>query len=111
MHEINFGDYDWMQRVGDTIGEMSYWFRAAGYTIPKRDNEEKHFVYVVTDTSNKWNDIVYIGSGQGTRYRHVLSGTSHNRKLNEMFFNKEELHVMMFEDCLSAADSLKLEGS
>lgn len=109
MHKINNGDYEWLGCVSDTLGEMSYWFRSSGGSIPKYKEGEKHIVYIATKPEETFDNIVYIGSGKGTRYKHVKSGTSHNRFLNDLYFKGEDLNVMVFAAGLSQAESLKLE--
>lgn len=39
-------------------------------------------------------EVIYVGKGQGSRSNHVLSGKSHNAKLNEYYYK----HVLLGED-------------
>ncbi len=50
----------------------------------------KYYVYKVF--LNK--EVIYVGKGQGSRSSHVLSGKSHNSKLNEYYFR----HKLLGED-------------
>lgn len=40
-------------------------------------------------------EVVYIGKGQGSRCSHVLSGKSHNAKLNEYYYR----HTLLGDEC------------
>lgn len=50
-------------------------------------SEDKYYVYEVTFEG----ETIYVGKGQGSRVNHVLSGKSHNRRLNEYVFRHELL--------------------
>lgn len=55
--------------------------------------DAKYYVYVVVNPSKQ---VVYIGKGSGSRYKHVTSGTSSSYELNKDHFlgvsNKVYLH-------------------
>lgn len=54
-------------------------------------NEEDYYVYKVLLKG----EVIYVGKGKGRRSRHVLSGKSHNFKLNEYYFR----HTLLDEPC------------
>lgn len=47
--------------------------------------KNKYYVYCVKLRGK----IVYIGKGSGDRYKHALSGISHNKGLNELYFKHQ----------------------
>ena len=72
----------------------------------KEDNYE---VYEVTYKGR----VVYIGSGLGglkARHLHVMSGHSHNPKLNELFFkDPDNIKVTVLREGLSQDEALESE--
>ena len=40
------------------------------------------------------NEVLYVGQGNIGRYKHCLSGTSHNKELNRYYFNNGEYSSM-----------------
>jgi hypothetical protein len=55
--------------------------RPRGGFLLSKECMNEYYVYVV------WlgNEVVYIGSGKGDRYKHVSNGRSHNESLNLLF--------------------------
>ena len=51
----------------------------------------KYYVYKVFLK----DEVIYVGKGQGDRSKHVLSGKSHNVKLNEYYFKHKLLGEML----------------
>lgn len=51
----------------------------------------KYYVYKVFLK----DEVIYVGKGQGGRCQHVLSGRSHNAKLNEYYYR----HTLLGEEC------------
>lgn len=47
--------------------------------------KNKYYVYCV----KLEDEIVYVGKGKGDRYKHCLSGVSHNKGLNEIYFKHQ----------------------
>lgn len=41
------------------------------------------------------DEVIYVGKGQGSRCQHVLSGKSHNAKLNEYYYR----HTLLGDEC------------
>lgn len=41
------------------------------------------------------DEVIYVGKGQGSRCNHVLSGKSHNAKLNEYYYR----HTLLGDEC------------
>lgn len=68
-----------------------------------KPNKNIYYVYVV----RMHGENVYIGRGKGTRWKHALSGTSHIKAFNELFYHGKI-------DCLSVhkiAENLTLQES
>ena len=60
----------------------------------------------------KDNEVLYVGQGNTGRYKHCLSGTSHNRDLNRYYFNNGEgdcIKVEKLFENLSINDATHLE--
>ena len=53
--------------------------------------EDKYYVYKVYVRG----EVIYVGKGLGSRSKHVLSGKSHNVKLNEYYFR----HKLLGDEC------------
>lgn len=66
---------------------------------------KKSYVYVVVYKS----EIVYIGKGNKSRWKHSSNGKSHNIKLNELFYSGEVVDVFILQDGLSDGEALRLE--
>lgn len=54
-------------------------------------------------------DIVYIGMGQGDRYKHLNSGTSHLYSANKAHFDGKCIQVEFIKEGLSKDDAAALE--
>jgi hypothetical protein len=65
-----------------------------------------HIVYKVQDVDGK---IRYFGEGKSDRWKHVNSGTSHNRKINEHFFTRGEMTVTVVFEGLTKSEALSIE--
>lgn len=65
-----------------------------------------HIVYEVRDCEGV---IRYFGEGKSDRWKHVNSGVSHNRKINEHFFTKGEMSVFIAYDGLTKSEALSIE--
>lgn len=67
---------------------------------------EIYIVYEVTYCKK----CVYIGSGLPGRELHAMSGSSGNKKLNELFFrDPDNMKVQVLRDGLSRDEALELE--
>ena len=51
------------------------------------DVVKKYYVY---HAYSKYGELLYVGKGTGSRYRHCLNGASHVKELNRFFFNNGE---------------------
>lgn len=51
-------------------------------TINQEQNHNNFYVYKVYHN----DELVYVGKGQCQRVKHVLSGASHNKNLNELYY-------------------------
>ena len=65
-----------------------------------------HIVYEVRDADGT---IRYFGEGKSDRWKHVNSGVSHNRKINEHFFIRGEMTVKVVFEGLTKSEALSLE--
>ncbi|WP_439570180.1 hypothetical protein [Roseovarius mucosus] len=65
-----------------------------------------HIVYEVQDADGT---IRYIGEGKSDRWKHVNSGVSHNRKINEHFFTRGEMTVKVVLEGLTKSEALSIE--
>lgn len=70
-------------------------------------------MYVVYKVEQE-SDIIYIGHGLEGRQTHVLSGTSHNRSLNELYFRHTLLGenlptVSIISGCKTKEDAVQKE--
>lgn len=54
---------------------------------------------------------VYVGKGKGNRWKHCLSGKSHNRKLNEAVILGKDVSVELLKEGMSESEALSLENS
>lgn len=73
---------------------------------------EQHYVYIVTLK----DEIVYVGKGQGRRINHVLSGSSHNKYINEAYYRstllgEPSMEVEIDSYFYSSEDALKCEAA
>ena len=66
-----------------------------------------HYVYVCKVDG----EAAYIGKGKGDRWRHCLSGKSHNRKLNEAVILGKDVSVEIVKRGMSESEALSLEKS
>ena len=77
--------------------------------MSKIEHGDNYEVYEVTYKGR----VVYIGSGLGglkARHLHVMSGASHNVKLNELFFkDAENMKVLVLREGLSQEEALESE--
>ena len=71
-----------------------------------RFTPKKSYVYAVVHES----EIVYIGKGNKSRWKHASNGKSHNIKLNELFYQGEIVDVFIFRDGLSDGEALRWEA-
>jgi hypothetical protein len=55
------------------------------------------------------DELVYIGRGQRSRYKHCASGASTSFYLNKMFFEGKDIKTCIVIDKLSSEDSEMLE--
>lgn len=60
--------------------------------LPPQKTDDIYYVYFVYHK----NEIVYIGKGNGNRYKHVTSGKSHVSGLNNLHFAGEDLKVEFY---------------
>lgn len=65
-----------------------------------------HIVYEVRDADGT---IRYFGEGKSDRWKHVNSGVSHNRKINEHFFTRGEMTVKVVLEGLTKSEALSIE--
>ena len=65
-----------------------------------------YYVYTATDNDN---NIVYVGSGKGSRIKHVNSGRSHSKLINSHVLTVGPLKVSKIADSLTNRESLLLE--
>jgi hypothetical protein len=65
-----------------------------------------HIVYEVEDCDGT---IRYFGEGKSDRWKHVNSGVSHNRKINEHFFTRGEMTVKVLLEGLTKSEALSIE--
>ncbi len=65
-----------------------------------------HVVYQVQDADGR---IRYFGEGKSDRLKHVNSGASHNRKINEHFFTRGEMAVKVLFEGLTKSEALSIE--
>lgn len=65
-----------------------------------------HIVYEVQDADGT---IRYFGEGRSDRWKHVNSGVSHNRKINEHFFTRGEMTVKVVLEGLTKSEALSIE--
>ena len=65
-----------------------------------------HIVYEVQDADGI---IRYFGEGKSDRWKHVNSGVSHNRKINEHFFIRGEMTVKVILEGLTKSEALSIE--
>ncbi|MFP1646745.1 hypothetical protein [Pontitalea aquivivens] len=65
-----------------------------------------HIVYQVQDADGA---IRYFGEGRSDRWKHVNSGVSHNRKINEHFFTRGEMTVKVVLEGLTKSEALSIE--
>jgi len=65
-----------------------------------------HIVYEVQDADGT---VRYFGEGKSDRWKHVNSGVSHNRKINEHFFTRGEMTVKVVLEGLTKSESLSIE--
>lgn len=65
-----------------------------------------HIVYEVQDADGT---IRYFGEGKSDRWKHVNSGVSHNRKINEHFFIRGEMTVKVVHEGLTKSEALSIE--
>lgn len=65
-----------------------------------------HIVYEVQDADGT---IRYIGEGKSDRWKHVNSGVSHNRKINQHFFTRGEMTVKVVLEGLTKSEALSIE--
>lgn len=56
-------------------------------------------------------EVAYIGKGKGDRWKHCLSGKSHNRKLNEAVILGKNVSVDFVKRGMSESEALTLEKS
>ena len=72
-------------------------------------NTKKYYVYRVFFQ----DQLIYVGKGKGDRVKHVLSGCSHNKHLNEVYyyckFNTIPFPEITLEYCLTEKHALDLE--
>lgn len=77
--------------------------------INQQQNKNKFYVYRVLHK----DEVIYVGKGRGNRYQHVLSGASHNKYLNELYYKcKSEstpLPEVILECCESEQESVDRE--
>ena len=71
-----------------------------------RFKPNKSYVYAVLYKS----EIVYIGKGNKSRWKHSNNGKSHNTNLNELFYQGEIVDVFIFRDGLSDGEALRWEA-
>ena len=60
----------------------------------------------------KDNEVLYVGQGNTGRYKHCLSGTSHNRDLNRYYFRNGEdgsIRVEVLHTNLTQDESIEIE--
>ena len=60
----------------------------------------------------KDNEVLYVGQGNTGRYKHCLSGTSHNRNLNRYYFKNGEdgsIRVEVLHTNLTQDESIEIE--
>ena len=65
-----------------------------------------HIVYKVADIDHR---IRYFGEGKSDRWKHVNSGVSHNRKINEHFFTRGEMTIKVVHEGLTKSEALSIE--
>lgn len=65
-----------------------------------------HIVYEVGDADGT---IRYYGEGKSDRWKHVNSGVSHNRKINEHYFTRGEMTVQVVLEGLTKSEALSIE--
>lgn len=71
--------------------------------------EVKGDIYEVYEVTYK-GKCVYIGSGEKNRHLHCMSGSSHNPKLNELFFKDPvNMRVLVLREGLSQEDAIESE--
>lgn len=63
--------------------------------------------YVYFATVN--DEIKYIGKGEGSRWKHCISGASHLRELNKDLFSGKEVAVYIMKDNMTSQEALRLE--
>ena len=56
-------------------------------------------------------EVTYVGKGKGDRWKHCLSGKSHNRKLNEAVILGKDVSVDFVKKGLSESEALTLESA
>lgn len=66
----------------------------------------RYYVYAVYVNSY----LKYIGMGQGNRYKHAISGTSHVKMLNKCFYSGKQIVVRIVEDNLFKEVAAQLES-
>lgn len=71
----------------------------------RREVPQTYYIYTATLDGV----IVYVGKGQGNRYKHLQSGRSHVYKANESHFLKVEFQVDILEVFNNAEDAKKNE--
>lgn len=78
-------------------------------TINQQQKENKFYVYRVIHN----DELVYVGRGKDDRYVHVLSGASHNKQLNELYYKcryeSTSLPQVILEYCETKHESIVLE--
>jgi len=75
----------------------------------QHNNKNKYYIYKVIHNE----ELIYVGKGQGERYKHVNSGASHNKQLNELYYKSlyesTSLPEVILEYCDSEQDALEKE--
>lgn len=96
---------EFLQAV-DYENNVKWILHSLGYPSHTRDLQTgDYYLYLALDGDN----LVYVGQGKGDRWKHVTSGTSHNKELNRMHFCGQNIYVHTLFDRISQEDSLKLE--
>lgn len=60
-------------------------------------------------TASVQGEIVYVGKGEGKRYKHCANGASTNRSLNWLVFSGAVVDVNIYKDNLTNDDAKELE--
>lgn len=78
-------------------------------TVNQQQNKNKFYIYKVYHNE----EIIYVGKGQGNRYQHVLSGASHNKHLNKLYYEclreSTSFPEVILEYCDSEEESVDKE--